>query len=40
MPLATAGRHSREDLDRAKRLVDHADGLPDGTVKDDIIRSS
>ena len=40
MPLATAERHFREDIDRAKQLVRHADGLPGGKIKDDILRSS
>lgn len=40
MALATAERHFQEDLARARQLVNHADGLGAGIIKDDILRSS
>ncbi len=40
MILETAKLHFYEDITRARALWDHASGLPDGSVKDDVLRSA
>ena len=40
MILGTAKTHFDEDTQRAKQLVEHANGLSAGCVKDDICRSA
>lgn len=38
--LITAKKHFDEDVERAKELLNHAESLPEGSVRDDIVRSS
>lgn len=38
--LKTANRHFREDMGRAQALLEHADTLSKGTLREDILRSA
>lgn len=40
MILGTAKQHFDEDIVRARAICDHAHGLPEGLLKDDLLRSA